>query len=141
MTLDHVAVAVKSIDAAAERLCSALGYTRRTEKVVNAQQQVVVQFLRKPASLDIKLIEPFGADSPLWGSLRKGEGLHHLCFKVPDVRNDCDRLVAQGARLLSPPAAGEAFDGGLIAFLYLGHGLNIELIDTDDRRALLDQRP
>jgi methylmalonyl-CoA/ethylmalonyl-CoA epimerase len=140
MTLDHVAVAVKSIDAVAERLCSLLGYARRTDKVINAEQKVVVQFLHKPASIDIKLIEPFGDDSPLWASLRKGEGLHHVCFKVPDVRNDCDRLVARGARLLSPPAAGEAFDGGLIAFLYLGHGLNIELIDTDDRRALLDER-
>ena len=140
MTLDHVSVAVKSIDVAADHLCSLLGYTRRTDKVVNTRQKVVVQFLRKAASLDIKLIEPFGDDSPLWGSLRKGEGLHHLCFKVPDVRADCDRLVARGARLLSPPAAGEAFDDGLIAFLYLGHGLNIELIDTDHRRALLDQR-
>jgi methylmalonyl-CoA/ethylmalonyl-CoA epimerase len=140
MTLDHVAVAVKSIDAAAERLCSLLGYSRRTDKVINAGQKVVVQFLHKPASIDIKLIEPFGDDSPLWGSLRKGEGLHHVCFKVPDVQHDCDRLVARGARLLSPPAAGEAFDGGLIAFLYLGHGLNIELIDTDERRALLDPR-
>jgi methylmalonyl-CoA/ethylmalonyl-CoA epimerase len=47
-------------------------------------------------------------------------------------------LTGRGLRVLSPPAPGEAFDDHLIAFGYAGFGLNIELIDTDERRALLD---
>ena len=140
MQLDHVAVAVRSIDAAADRLCALLGYARRTAKVTNSRQRVTVQFLSRDSSLDIKLIEPSDDGSPLWGFLKKGEGLHHLCFKVDDVQSGCDVLVGKGARLLAPPAPGEAFDDHLIAFLYLGLGLNIELIDSEERRHSVDDR-
>ena len=129
---------MRSVDAAADRLCALLGYARRTAKVTNTRQKVTVLFLGKAGSLDLKLIEPAGEDSPLWATLKKGEGLHHICFKVADVAAGCDTLVANGARLLAAPAPGEAFDDHLIAFLYLGSGLNVELIDSDDRRSRLD---
>ena len=134
MQIDHIAVAVRSIDAAAERLSALLGYVRKTTKVTNSRQKVNVVFLSKEASLDIKLIEPSDAESPLWDFVRKGGGLHHLCFKVPDVATACAELAGKGARVIAQPAPGEAFDDHLIAFLYLGLGLNVEVIDTDDRR-------
>jgi hypothetical protein len=40
--------------------------------------------------------------------------------------------------VLAHPAPGEAFDEHLIAFCYLGLGLNVELIDTDARRSVID---
>ena len=40
---------------------------------------------RVPGSIDIKLIEPSGESSPLWQFLKRGEGLHHLCFRTDDV--------------------------------------------------------
>jgi hypothetical protein len=46
-------------------------------------------------------------------------------------------LAGRGARVLAEPAPGEAFDDHLIAFCYLGLGLNAEFIDSDARRALL----
>ena len=137
MQIDHIAVAVRSIDAAAERLSALLGYVRKTTKVTNSRQKVNVVFLSKEASLDIKLIEPSDAESPLWDFVRKGGGLHHLCFKVPDVATACAELAGKGARVIAQPAPGEAFDDHLIAFLYLGLGLNVEVIDTDDRRGSL----
>ena len=137
MQVDHVAIAVRSVDAAAERFCQLTGYSRKTEKVTNSRQQVTVLFLEKPGSLDIKLIEPAGAASPLWSSLKKGEGLHHLCFRVDDVTAACEDLAALGARILAAPQPGEAFDDELIAFSYFGMGLNVELIDTDRRRLTL----
>ena len=137
MQIDHIAVAVRSIDAAAERLSALLGYVRKTTKVTNTRQKVNVVFLSKEASLDIKLIEPSDAESPLWDFVRKGGGLHHLCFKVPDVATACAELAGKGARVTAQPAPGEAFDDHLIAFLYLGLGLNVEVIDTDDRRGSL----
>jgi methylmalonyl-CoA/ethylmalonyl-CoA epimerase len=105
--------------------------------VSNTRQKVNVVFLAKPGSIDIKLIEPSGEDSPLWASLRKGEGLHHLCFRTDDTKAALAQLTERGLRVLSPPAPGEAFDDHLIAFGYAGCGLNIELIDTDERRAPL----
>lgn len=134
MNLDHVAIAVRDIDAAAERICALLGYSRATQRVTNTRQQVNVMFLSKPGSLDLKLIEPSTSESPLWAFVRKGGGLHHLCFKAADVAAACDQLTSQGVRPLTAPEPGEAFDDGLIAFLYMGLGLNIEVIDTDRRR-------
>ena len=139
MRLDHIAIAVRSVEAAADRLCGLLGYARMTEKVTNTRQRVHVLFIAKPGSLPIKLIEPSDADSPLWEFMKKGGGLHHLCFNVPEVETACGELSARGARVIAPPQPGEAFDEHLIAFLYLGLGLNIEVIDTEHRRGLIDE--
>ncbi len=137
LVVDHVAVAVRSVEAAADRFCAMFGYARKTAKVTNTRQQVNVLFLAKPGSLDIKLIEPSGPDSPLVDFVRKGGGLHHLCFKGTDVAAGCEELVSRGARVTAAPEPGEAFDDHLIAFLYAGMGLNVELIDTDSRRGLV----
>lgn len=138
MRIDHIAIAVQSIDKAADRLCPLLGYARRTAKVTNPREKVTVLFLHKEGSLDLKLIEPADASSPLWAFVRKGGGLHHLCFRVDDVRSACEILADHGARVISPPAPGEAFNDNLIAFCYLGLGLNVELIDTDERRGTIN---
>lgn len=138
MKIDHVCIAVRSIDRAAEKLCPLLGYRRKTEKVTNTRQKVIVQFLARPGSLDIKLIEPFGEDSPLWRSLRKGEGLHHVCFRTDDTSRAVKSLEKRGMRVLASPEPGEAFDDALIAFGYAGFGLNMELIDTNRRRGIID---
>lgn len=137
MKLDHICLAVRNIDIAAKSLVLRLGYTAKTEKVTNTRQQVVVQFFELPGSLDIKLIQPSGPQSPLIQSLKGGEGLHHLGFAVEDVATSCTELEAKGARITAPPAPGEAFDDEPIAFVFVGAGLNIELIDTDKRRAPL----
>lgn len=134
MTLDHIAVAVRALEPAADRLCALLGYTRATTPVVNTRQQVRVLFLEKAGSAGIKLIEPSGPESPLVEFVRKGGGLHHVAFRVADVRDGCDALTAGGARVIAGPEPGEAFDDALIAFCYLGFGMNAELIDTDRRR-------
>jgi len=137
MVIDHVCIAVRSIDKSMPKLCEVLGFRARTGKVTNTRQQVNVQFLQRHGSIDIKLIEPSGEQSPLWQFLKKGEGLHHVCFKVADVRGQLAELEKLGLRVLAQPEPGEAFDDQLIAFGYAGSGLNVELIDTDRRRNLL----
>ena len=137
MHLDHICIAVRSIEAAVTRLGPLLGYEPRTRKVTNTRQKVNVLFLSRVGSLDLKLIEPSCEDSPLWASLRKGEGLHHICFKADDTAAALAELQSKGLRVLAPPAPGEAFDDGLIAFGFAGCGLNVELIDTDRRRGEL----
>ncbi len=134
MQVDHIAIAVRSVDTAADTLAALLGYTRTTTTVTNTRQRVNVLFMGKAGSIDIKLIEPSDPESPLSAFVRKGGGLHHLCFKVADVPAACAELRARGARVIAEPAPGEAFDDHLIAFLYMGLGLNVEVIDTDSRR-------
>ena len=134
MKLDHICLGVRNIELAAKKLCDILGYHLKTNKVENTRQKVIVQFLGKDGSLDIKLIEPATEDSPLWPFIKKGGGLHHLCFKTDDVEKECENLESKGARIIAKPQPGEAFDEELIAFCFAGFGLNFELIDTDKRR-------
>lgn len=137
--LDHICLAVRKLGPARAMLERYLGYTPRTEPVENTRQQVIVQFLHKAGSLDIKLIEPSSMESPLVDFIkRSGGGLHHLAFKTESVAAAVADLEAKGARIVASPQPGEAFDDALIAFAFLGAGLNAEIIDTDGRRAELE---
>jgi methylmalonyl-CoA/ethylmalonyl-CoA epimerase len=133
--LDHVCLAVRNLGSARAILERMLGYKPRTNPVENSRQQVVVQFMSKPGSLDIKLIQPSSLDSPLTDFIRRsGGGLHHLAFKTPSVQDAVADVEQKGAKIVATPAPGEAFDDSLIAFAFLGAGLNVEFIETDARR-------
>lgn len=141
MVIDHIGVAVRSIERAVPRWRSVFGYEQATEVVTNTRQRVHVVFLTKPGSLTVKLIEPVDDDSPVAAFARQGGGLHHLCFRVASVSEEVARLAAMGLRTLAPPQPGEAFDDEPIAFVYAGEGLNVELIDTDRRAGWLTGPP
>ena len=137
MVIDHVGVAVRSIEKSVPRWQSVFGYRQATQVVTNTRQRVHVVFLAKQGSLPVKLIEPVDDESPIAAFTRQGGGLHHLCFRVPSVDAEVARLAAMGLRTLTPPQPGEAFENEPIAFVYVGDGLNVELIDTDRRAGLL----
>lgn len=137
MVLDHVGIAVRSIEAATEQWRTIFGYQPATAVVVNQAQKVRVRFLEKAGSLPVKLIEPTDESSPIHALAQRGGGLHHLCFRCESVDAEVARLAASGLRVLAAPYPGEAFEGEKIAFVYAGGGLNIELIDTDKRAARL----
>lgn len=138
MVIDHIAVVVRSIDDGAKLWREAFGYVPLTAPVANTRQQVKVMFLSKEGSVMIKLVEPLDRQSPVFGLAARGGGLHHVCFRCDNVSQELKRLETLGGRVLSAPRPGEAFDNELIAFLFAGQGLNVELIDTDKKAGLLD---
>lgn len=133
LNIDHICLAVKSIDRAIVKINKILGFEVKTKKVLNRKQNVNVVFMSKQGSIDIKLIEPGDKNSPLINFLKRGEGLHHIGFKTDNVRNTANELKSNGAKITLEPEAGEAFCNELISFSYITNGLNIELIDTDER--------
>ena len=137
MVIDHIGIVVKNIEKGIEHWTKIFGYTQHTEIVQNSRQKVKVVFLKKTASLLVKLLEPIGEDSSIFQFAQKGGGLHHLCFKCDEMQNQLDIFKSQGIRLLVEPQPGEAFENENIAFLYGKHGLNIELIDTDKKAGIL----
>jgi methylmalonyl-CoA/ethylmalonyl-CoA epimerase len=133
MTIDHIGIAVKSLEVGIQHWNKVFGYEQMTEIVTNTRQKVRVVFLTKNNSLTVKLIEPADNTSPIYAFAKRGGGLHHLCFKCDDVEEKIIELKELGLRVLAEPQPGEAFDNEKIAFIYANHGLNIELIDTDKR--------
>jgi len=141
MILDHVGIAVRSIERSIEHWATVFGYEQATEIVTNTRQKVRVVFLERRGSLQVKLIEPTDSTSPIHALAQRGGGLHHLCFRCESLGAEVARLEALGLRVLAPPQPGEAFGNENIAFVYAGDGLNIELIDTERRAGRLPGGP
>ena len=133
MYIDHIGIAVKSLEAGIEHWEKVFGYRQMTEIITNTRQKVRVVFLSKKDSITIKLIDPIDPSSPVYTFAQRGGGLHHLCFKCAIIEDEISRLKSMGLRVLAEPQPGEAFENEDIAFIYAKQGLNIELIDTDKR--------
>jgi methylmalonyl-CoA/ethylmalonyl-CoA epimerase len=134
MVIDHIGVVVRSLEAGLQQWESLFGYKKSSEIVLNTRQKVRVVFLTKEDSVTVKLIEPSEPDSPVSLFARKGGGLHHLCFRCSDLSAQIPLLQEQGALLIVPPQPGEAFNDHPIAFLLARNNLNVELIDTSEKR-------
>lgn len=137
MNIDHIGIATRSLEKGIALWTETFGYRQKTHPVVNSRQKVRVVFLEKEASIDIKLIEPVGEDSPIYKFSMRGGGLHHLCFITENLKNKLTQLQDKGFRVLAGPEPGEAFCNEEIAFVYATQGLNIELIDTLNRSDII----
>jgi methylmalonyl-CoA/ethylmalonyl-CoA epimerase len=98
--LNHVAIAVPDLDAAAALYGGALG-AKVSAPVAQPKHGVTVVFVELP-NTKIELLHPLGENSPIAGFLQKNAsgGIHHVCYEVEDIRAARDRLKAAGARVL-----------------------------------------
>jgi methylmalonyl-CoA/ethylmalonyl-CoA epimerase len=137
MIIDHICFAVKNIEEGIEYWDKVFDYKQMTEIVINSLQKVKVIFLKKKESLTIKLIEPLEDNQSLLNFVNRGGGFHHICFKCDNIDDKLTDLRDKGLITLVPPQPGEAFNNKKIAFLLAKYGLNIELIDTDEKAGLI----
>jgi methylmalonyl-CoA/ethylmalonyl-CoA epimerase len=98
--LNHVAIAVPDLAAAAAQYCELLGASV-SPPVPQPAHGVTTVFIELP-NTKIELLHPLGDESPIAGFLERNPagGLHHLCYEVADILAARDRLVAAGARVL-----------------------------------------
>lgn len=137
MIIDHICIAVKDIEEGIAYWGNVFGYKQVTGIVINSLQKVKVVFLKKENSLTIKIIEPLKDNQSLVNFVSRGGGFHHICFKCDNIEDGLKELKDKGLITLVPPQPGEAFKNHDIAFLLARYGLNIELIDTDERAELI----
>ena len=137
MVIDHISFAVKNLEEGISYWSRVFGYRQLTNIVVNSLQKVKVVFLGKEDSIPVKLIEPVEGNLSLQNFVNRGGGFHHICFKCSDINEKLNELSDKGLLVLVPPQPGEAFNNHEIAFLLARYGLNIELIDTEERYGLL----
>jgi len=137
MIIDHICFAVKDLREGITYWEKIFGYSQMTEIITNTLQKVKVTFLSKEKSLTVKLIEPLDDNQSLLNFVSRGGGFHHICFKCDNIDAGVTDLRQKGLLTLVPPQPGEAFNNNKIAFLLAKYGLNIELIDTDEKAGLL----
>ena len=98
-SIDHIGVAVKSL-AAAKGVYEKLGLSVSPEEVVEAEQVRVVMVPLGESRLE--LLEPTSESSVIAKFIAKrGEGLHHVSLRVPNLTVAVERLRKDGVRLVS----------------------------------------
>src|ERR1035441_8605546 len=98
-SIDHLGIAVKSL-AAAKSIYKKLGLSVSPEETV---EQEKVRLVMVPVGESrLELLEATSENSTIAKFIAKrGEGLHHVCMKVPDLPAAVDRLRKDGVRLVS----------------------------------------
>ena len=126
--IDHIAIAVKDLEAAIAYYQNAFGATVNHREVVESDG--VEEALLKVAESYIQLLTPTRPDSPVAKSLEKrGEGLHHIGYRVSNCAEALAAMIAAGATPLDQaPRPGSR--GTTVAFIHPkgSFGTLIELV-------------
>lgn len=125
--IDHIGIAVRSIEESLRRYTSGFELSLRSIEPVEDQKTRVAVLPVGDGRLE--LLESMEEDSPIARFIaRRGEGLHHICFQVDNIVEELARLKAAGVRLIdNQPRQGAG--GSLIAFVHpeSASGVLIEL--------------
>lgn len=98
-SIDHLGIAVKSL-AAAKDIYEKLGLSVSPEEIV--EQEKVRLVMVPVGDSRLELLEPTSEESTIAKFLAKrGEGLHHVCLRVPDLVAIVEKLKRDGVRLVS----------------------------------------
>jgi methylmalonyl-CoA/ethylmalonyl-CoA epimerase len=135
MKLHHIGIVVDDVDAAAKYYCKTFNYQMASELIEESTQQVRIILLSLEPNLLIELIEPNNEKSPVSRFLRKGGGLHHLCYQVDDIECILSKLRENGAIVLVEPVETVTFNGCRVAFVRTKHRGLVELIERDRNTA------
>ena len=116
--LNHVAIAVRDIAAAAKVYRETLG-AAVSAAVPQDEHGVTTVFITLP-NTKIELLEPLGGASPIAKFLERNPdgGIHHVCYEVEDIIAARDRLKAEGARVLGDGEPRMGAHGKPVLFLH-----------------------
>lgn len=116
--LNHVAIAVPDLEAAARQYREVLGANVRPPQDEPAHGVTVV-FIDLP-NTKVELLGVLGENSPIKGFLEKNPagGIHHICYEVEDIIAARDQLRASGARVLGDGEPKIGAHGKPVLFLH-----------------------
>lgn len=129
--IDHLGIAVRSIEQALALYETQLGMQVTLRETVE-HEKVHVAMLPAGDSR-IELLEPMNAESTIARFIdKRGEGLHHVAMRVPDLPAAVERLKAAGSRILNEPRTGAG--GHLYVFVHPSSagGVLLELIQEPE---------
>jgi methylmalonyl-CoA/ethylmalonyl-CoA epimerase len=132
LKIDHLGIAVKSIEEAKKLFHDILGL--EFEGTETVQEQKVTTAFFPVGDSEVELLESTDPDGPIAKYLEKrGEGIQHIAFRVDNLEEALARLKDKGIRLIDEkPRRGAG--GAKIAFLHpkSTHGVLIELSERED---------
>jgi methylmalonyl-CoA/ethylmalonyl-CoA epimerase len=133
----HIGFVVASIQSSVQGFLDALQAEWDGKIFHDPNQAVRVTFLgsRHAANPVLELVEPAGSDSPVIPFLKRGGGLHHLCYEIANLEDQLALSRAQGGLVVRPPLPAVAFGGRRIAWVYTKNKLLLEYLERQERLA------
>jgi methylmalonyl-CoA/ethylmalonyl-CoA epimerase len=114
--IDHIAIAVRSLEEHIPFYRDVLKLEFKGIEVVEDQRVRLAVF--RVGQVQIELLEPTEADSPITAFIEKrGEGMHHLSYRVDDLENQIAELKSKQVRMIDETPRRGAH-GSRIAFLH-----------------------
>jgi len=127
--IDHVAIAVRDLDTALADLKAQYGAEPLSREIIESQG--VAEAMVPVGGSSIQVLQPLTPDTPVGRFINKrGEGLHHIAFAVPDIEAALEHLASTGVRLIdTEPRLGGG--GHRIAFVHPSAfgGTLVELVE------------
>ncbi len=129
--LHHLGFAVSSISSVAEDFATSMSARWDGEIIHDPIQRVRVAFLtpadtRNPV---FELVEAASEASPVSNFLKKGGGLHHVCYEIDDLESGLREARGVGLVVVADPAPAVAFGGRRIAWVCSKRRLLIEFLE------------
>jgi len=131
MALHHIGFVVGSIEKTVDRFARSISAQWDGHIIADPLQGVRVTFLRSivsPSESLIELVEPAGAKSPVENFLKRGGGLHHLCYEVDSLTAQLQLSRSLGGLVVRQPMPAVAFGGRHIAWVYTADKLLTEYL-------------
>jgi methylmalonyl-CoA/ethylmalonyl-CoA epimerase len=128
--ISHLGLAVKDLEEARNFYRSVLKL-ESSEPIIGGDGTIQVSMVKVGRSL-IELLQPIGEEGVMAKFLEKrGEGFHHICYEVDDIKAEIASLKSAGVEVLSEPKPGAE---GMSVFLHPRntHGVLIELVEKEE---------
>ena len=130
--LHHVGYVVRSISEVADRFAQSVAASWDQKIIQDPLQDAKVAFLAGIVQEFplVELVEPASEASPVTNFLKKGGGLHHLCYEVESLDKQLEFSQTIGGMIVRPPLPAVAFAGRRIAWVYTKDRLLLEFLDA-----------
>ena len=129
MIIDHIGIAVKSLESATVKYQLGMGLS--IEKPITIKEHKVRMVMLPIGESRIELLEPTEKSSPISKFLdKRGEGVHHICFRVENIEKKIKALKKVGLEVLEE-VSKSGYKGQKVVFLHpkSANGVLIELVE------------
>lgn len=128
--ISHLGVAVKDLEEVREFYRSVFGL-ESSDPIIGGDGTIKVSMI-KVGNAIIELLQPIGKEGVMAKFLEKrGQGIHHICYEVDDIKEEAALLKSKGIEVLGEPRPGAE---GMSVFLHPRgtHGVLVELVEKGE---------
>lgn len=130
-SIDHIGIAVTSLEAALPFYTKQLGMKHLETEIVETEKVRVA--ILDCAGVRVELLEPLNKDSTIAHFIEKrGAGVHHMAYASQNIHEDIERLSREGFQVIQPAPRNGA-GGCLVAFVHPKStgGVLVELVQRN----------